>query len=104
MEACSWPPAVGSRTAWAEGPLHLLLSAAGNIALHALYSPSISGTSLLAGAAVMGLTFAVPYQASQGGMRTRGSAGQQPAAARPFAWPPSFKYASFWAAASDEWA
>jgi hypothetical protein len=35
---------------------------AGTIALHALYSPSITTTSLLAGAAVMGATFAVPYQ------------------------------------------
>ncbi|KAL4445732.1 hypothetical protein ABPG77_008931 [Micractinium sp. CCAP 211/92] len=42
--------------------LGLMGFSAGNIALHALYSPSISGTSLLAGAAVMGLTFAVPYQ------------------------------------------
>lgn len=49
---------------------------AGNIALHALYSPSISGVSLLAGAAVMGLTFAVPYQASGD------SAGARPPTAR----------------------
>ncbi|KAL4425888.1 hypothetical protein ABPG75_009904 [Micractinium tetrahymenae] len=42
--------------------LGLMGFSAGNIALHALYSPSISGTSLMAGAAVMGLTFAVPYQ------------------------------------------
>ena len=35
---------------------------AGAIALHALYSPSITTTSLLAGAAVMGATFAIPYQ------------------------------------------
>lgn len=35
---------------------------AGSIALHALYSPSITGTSLVAGAGIMGLTFLVPYQ------------------------------------------
>jgi len=36
---------------------------AGNVALHALYSPSLTATSLLAGAAAMALTFVVPYQA-----------------------------------------
>lgn len=35
---------------------------AGAIALHALYSPSITTASLAAGAAVMGATFAIPYQ------------------------------------------
>ena len=34
---------------------------AGTIALHALYSPSISTTSLAMGAAAMAATFAVPY-------------------------------------------
>ena len=58
-------PKNAGKTALAD-PLHLLLLPAGNIALHALYSPSLSGVSLMAGAAVMGLTFAVPYQASVG--------------------------------------
>lgn len=44
-----------------------LPSPAGTIALHALYSPSITGTSLVAGATVMGLTFLVPYQVGGGG-------------------------------------
>ncbi len=42
-----------------------LRSCPGTIGLHALYSPSITGTSLVAGAAGMGLTFLVPYQVSR---------------------------------------
>lgn len=40
-------------------------AAPGTTALHALYSPSITGTSLVAGASVMALTFLVPYQVGQ---------------------------------------
>ena len=35
---------------------------AGAIGLHLLYSPSITPASLLAGAAVMGTTFGIPFQ------------------------------------------
>lgn len=52
-----------SRPACLPAPTHGTPSPAGNIALHALYSPAITGTSLMAGAAVMGLTALVPAQA-----------------------------------------
>lgn len=54
-------------------------SPAGAIALHALYSPSITLTSLLSGAAVMGTTFLIPYNVRV--------AGWSPAAVLPASWP-----------------